>query len=111
MEETNINKKIRRCNYCGSMIEIKPGLKNWKNLFRKPTTEDWISLIILILLFLAAFAYIIDTKSCRETLNNLDTICAQRAIGNSMNTTNVLITNLSFKSNKFNNFTETNYSV
>jgi hypothetical protein len=107
----NSKLKIRICPHCKQSYKTEIGLQNWKNLFKKPTAEDWISLIILILLFLAAFAYVHDTKVCRETLNNLDTICAQRAMGNSMNTTNILITNLSFKSTKFDNITVTNYST
>ena len=114
-EETNhkIEPKLytRICSNCKQEYKTEIGLQNWKNLFKKPTAEDWISLIILILLFLAAFAYIQDTKTCRETLNNLDTICAQRAMGNSMNTTNILLTNISFKPTKFDNITLTNYST
>lgn len=73
----------RKCSTCGSEYQVKTGLKNWKNLFRKPTRDDWLTLIILILLVLAAYAYQYDTKLCRETLQNLDTICILR---NSPNT-------------------------
>ena len=68
----------RRCPYCKQEYETKIGIDNWKNLFRKPTMDDWIVLIILILIIGAAFAYTTETKTCRETLNNLDQICMKR---------------------------------
>jgi len=107
-EETKL--KVRICPHCKQEYKTEIGIKNWKNLFQKPTTEDWISLIILILLFLAAFAYITDTASCRKTLNNLDTICYQYRLGHAENTTNILLnplTNLSYD-NKSN---ESNFSI
>ena len=91
--EEKIEKKLhtRICPNCKQLCKTEIGLSNWKNLFKKPTVEDWVSLIILILLFLAAFAYTIDTKACRETLNNLDKICYEYEVGKSMNTTNILL--------------------
>jgi len=71
----------RICKYCHQTYETKLGLNNWKNLFRKPTMDDWIVLIILILLFAASFAYITETKACRETLGNsskFDELCRLR---------------------------------
>ena len=91
MEKIENKLHTRVCPNCKQMYKTEIGLSNWKNLFKKPTVEDWVSLIILILLFLAAFAYTVDTKACRETLNNLDTICYEYKIGKSMNTTNVLL--------------------
>ena len=77
-----MQEKIRKCKYCGSDIKIKPGLQNWKNLFRKPTLEDWITLIIVLMLIISAYAYKSDIQtlnnfyqnesSCNINLNNLD---------------------------------------
>lgn len=75
---------IRKCSRCGSEYKINPGLSNWKRLFRKPTMEDWITLVILILLVATSYAYQHDTKICRETLQNLDTVCAARTSVNVM---------------------------
>jgi hypothetical protein len=72
----------RICARCKQPYQTKIGVDNWKNLFRTPTLDEWITLIILILLIAAAFAYTTETKSCKETLNNLDEICLKR--GNSL---------------------------
>lgn len=68
----------RICKYCHQTYEVKTGIDNWKNLFRKPTLDDFIVLIILILLVAAAFAYTTETAQCRDTLKNLDQVCIQR---------------------------------
>lgn len=49
------------------------GLKNWKNLFRKPTLMEGTVFIVLILMLFGGWAYNSDTKSCRDTLENLPT--------------------------------------
>jgi hypothetical protein len=92
MENQNENQPIksvkptqRICKYCHQTYELKPGLSNWKNLFKAPTLEDWITLFILIMLIAAAFAYTTETKVCKDTLNNLDEICLKRV--NSINYT------------------------
>jgi hypothetical protein len=92
-EDTNISSKIdknlenkekkhtRKCPYCKQDYETKVGMKNWKNLFRKPTMDDWIVLIILILLMAASYAYVTETKACKEVFTNatkLDQICLLR---------------------------------
>lgn len=80
----NIKKRelhTRICARCKQPYQTKIGVDNWKNLFRTPTLDEWITLIILILLIAAAFAYTTETKSCKETLNNasrLDEICLHR---------------------------------
>lgn len=71
----------RRCPYCKQDYETKVGMGNWKNLFRKPTIDDWIVLIILILLLAASYAYVTETKNCKDILSNatrLDQICLMR---------------------------------
>lgn len=66
------------CVHCGQPIEMKErdrGLHNWKNLFRKPSMSDWITLFIILMVLVGAYAYNIETKQCRETLSNLDSVC------------------------------------
>jgi len=58
--------RIVRCKYCGSEYNQKRGLHNWKNLFRKPTIDDWITLFIIIMVLFSVYAYKADIKVCRE---------------------------------------------
>ena len=67
--------KTRICPHCKQEYKIKVGIDNWRNLFRKPTTEDWISLIILILIIAAAYAYKVDTGRCSYLMANMGKIC------------------------------------
>lgn len=52
----------------GPYIE-KKGIKNWKNLFRKPTFSEWIILAMLIGLGFVAWAYQRDIAACHEVIN------------------------------------------
>lgn len=92
--------KPRICPYCKQEYQIKTGFHNWKNLFRKPTLDDWITLIILILILATSYAYRIDTKTCRETLKNLDNICLQYNYNGSSSINPIwIIPNLSLSNN------------
>ena len=53
----------------GPYIE-KPGLKNWKNLFRKPTMMEWTVLALLILILFGGWAYNNDIQTCQKALEN-----------------------------------------
>jgi len=71
MEEKRIrNKEIkekkRKCKYCGSEIKVKTGLSNWKNLFRKPTLDEWITLFIITMVILSSYAYRNDINELNE---------------------------------------------
>lgn len=63
----------RICPTCHQKVEIKTGLHNAKNLFKWPTLQDWISLAILVLVLVGAYAYNVETKACREMLKDMDT--------------------------------------
>lgn len=93
MEENNIDhglsepkqpeqsKKIMRtCPRCGQMREIK---SPYKELFRMPTFQEWITLAIIGLLLLAAWAYKHDTQVCRDFVKNIDDVCLNRFAKNS----------------------------
>ncbi len=60
-EKTN----VRICKYCKSEVQIKTGSSNWKNLFRKPTIDEWITLFIILMVILSSYAY-------RNDINNLN---------------------------------------
>lgn len=54
----------------------KRGLHNWRNLFKKPTLQDWIIFILLVLVLFLAWAYQTDIQACREfTTNNACVLC------------------------------------
>lgn len=61
----------------GPYIE-KRGLHNWKNLFRKPTLNEWVILAMIIMAMFMGWAYQEDTEGCRETLENIDSICSAK---------------------------------
>jgi len=63
---------IRRCPRCHQDVEVKTGFSkdNFKNLFRKPTMEEWVTLFIMILAVSSFFVYRMDInayKSYMET--------------------------------------------
>lgn len=60
----------------GSYIE-KRGLHNWKNLFRKPTLQEWTILFMLIMALFISWAYQRDIELCRQALENIDEICME----------------------------------
>ena len=69
---SKMNKKKRICKYCGSEISTEIGLKNWKNLFRKPTLDDWIMLFIIFMAIFSYYQYQIDINNIIEYYENGD---------------------------------------
>lgn len=67
--------KYRPCPHCHQMMPIKDP---WKALFRKPTLSDWITLFLLIMVAVAAWAYQHDTAVCRDYVANIDQVCASK---------------------------------
>jgi|24BtaG_2_1085350.scaffolds.fasta_scaffold00173_3 hypothetical protein len=50
----------------------KKGLHNWKNLFRRPTLNEWIILFMIITALFLGGAYRHDVSECREFLSNIN---------------------------------------
>ena len=50
-------------NKYGPRIE-KRGVHNWKNLFRKPTLNEWIVLFCVLFALTLTFFYNVDIKNC-----------------------------------------------
>ena len=59
-------KKTRKCKACGTDLEIDIGIHNWKNLFRKPTLDEYIMLFIILLSVFSYFQYNKDINTLRE---------------------------------------------
>lgn len=79
--ENRFNQPVKRkCRYCGEMYEVKTGINNFKNLFRKPSFDDYFILFMLILALVGSYFYYHDVKACHETLNNLDKVCERYAL-------------------------------
>ena len=72
---SNHNKNTRICPYCRSSYEIEPGIRNFKNLFRKPTWNEWFLLIMIIFCIVLGMMYFSETKECRDFINNIDQVC------------------------------------
>lgn len=80
-----MEKQIRKCKYCGNETAVNIGVHNWKNLFRKPTFEDYIMLFIILMAIISSYAYNADVNNIVEyyeggdycsnqiQLNNLET--------------------------------------
>lgn len=87
MTEEEIKQEGRReyCEKCGQEIRIKVGINNWRNLFRKPTLNDWIMLFMIFMILVAAWAYNHDVGVCKDFIKNIDMVCMQRATNNSYN--------------------------
>jgi hypothetical protein len=60
----------------GPYVGENRGMHNWKNLFRKPTMNEWVILFMLVMGLFSAYAYKIDITACRDYYeNNLCTLC------------------------------------
>jgi len=56
-------KKIRKCKYCGNETAVEIGIHKWKNLFRKPTLEDYIMLFIIFMVIFSYYQYKVDINN------------------------------------------------
>lgn len=69
----NWNKTDELCPNCHHTIKVAKGI-NKQNLKRlvlaKPKIEDWIILIMLIMTLLLAWRYNVETKQCRQILED-----------------------------------------
>jgi len=65
-----------KCPHCNKDIYEKRGLQNWRNLFKKPDVDSWITLILIALVLYLAWAYYRDLSICRGLLQD----CVPRQI-------------------------------
>jgi len=98
-----MKEKTRRCKYCKSEVKIEIGLHNWKNLFRKPTLEDYITLFIILMLLFSAYTYKSDLNTIINYYEN-ETYCnTKRNINPQGNTNPFFLINFSINSNNSSN--------
>ena len=71
-----MTKVIRSCPYCKQDMEMDKGLNstNLERLFRKPTLEDMIILIVLAMAIGSFLLYNYDIKACQSYTNNNCTV-------------------------------------
>ena len=53
----------------GPYIE-KRGLRNWRNLFKKPSFSDILTLFLIAMALLLAYSYMHDIQVCRDYIGN-----------------------------------------
>jgi hypothetical protein len=73
--------KIRLCPTCHQKVKIQPGMNNWKNLFRKPTLEDYITLFIMLAVIALYFFYMYDIK---QYTDYIEKNCQKQNINNNI---------------------------
>jgi len=57
---------MRKCKSCGSEVSVEVGLRNWKNLFRKPTLDEYITIFIIFIAIFSYYQYNVDIKNIIE---------------------------------------------
>lgn len=61
--------KVRICPVCKQEILIKSGMQNWKKLFRKPTFDEWITLLLILGVIVIYFMYQHDIQQYQDYIN------------------------------------------
>ena len=71
------NKIDEVCPHCGQVTKVNRGLtkQNINKLFRKPTIQDWIIFIMLVLALLGALAYQNEVQQYKEMIKNPQELC------------------------------------
>jgi len=76
--KTKWNEVDEHCPYCNNVTKDSTGLtrENIKKLiWGKPSFNDWMIFVIIVLTLFMAWAYQHDISSCQDVVNNLDDIC------------------------------------
>ena len=73
----NWNEVDDTCPYCGQVTKVNRGLtkQNIKKLFEKPSIQDWIIFIMLILALFAALTYQNEIGYYKEIVENPRDLC------------------------------------
>ena len=52
-------------------MDEKKGIHNWRNLFKKPTLNDWVVTIMLVFVLILVFFYKLDVDGCVGVIEKL----------------------------------------
>jgi len=65
------------CSTCGQVTKVNRGLtkQNIKKMFKRPTIQDCIILIMIILVILGALSYQNEVKQYKEIIRNPQELC------------------------------------
>ncbi len=71
------NEVDETCPTCGKVTEVNRGLtkQNMKKMFKKPSFQDWIIFIMLVLVIFGAWAYQNDVIQYKELIENPQELC------------------------------------
>lgn len=73
----NWNEVDETCPCCGQVIKVNRGLskQNMMKLFKKPTIQDWIIFILLVLALYGAWAYENEVQQYKEIIKHPQELC------------------------------------
>lgn len=81
MERKTFNQKWNEtdevCSQCGQVTKFNRGLtrQNMKKMFRKPSIQDWVILIMIVLALSGALAYQSEVQQYKEIIENPQELC------------------------------------
>ena len=75
----------------------KRGLHNWKHLFAKPTVQDIIIFVLLILTLVNALSYSRDINACRDFYEENSCLICSNSFENSTRSVQTIPINNTFK--------------
>lgn len=72
------NSQDEVCPHCGQITKINRGLtkQNLLKLFKKPSIQDVIIFVMIVLILFGAWSYKVDIQSCQDTIKNPEVLCA-----------------------------------
>ncbi len=73
LEEEELKKRLKWYEKSYGPYIKERGLRNWKNLFKKPTSMDLLLLFIIAMVLVSSLLYKEDVRMCHETLETLPT--------------------------------------
>ena len=80
-----MERKIRKCKHCGNETAVEIGVRNWKNLFRKPTIDEYITLFIILMVIFSYYQYKVDINNIIEYYEGGDYCFNQVQLNNQEN--------------------------
>ena len=69
------NIKIRRCEHCGNEYQYRSGFQNFKNLWRKPSWNEWFILAMIIAMMIMAYFYYNEMEASYYLRTHFTEVC------------------------------------